>query len=213
MSKKMMLLALAVAAMFAIPSAASAQEIHINGMSSFTISGPGKSLLAETEPKLTCTSTGGSGSFNAGSTTTGSFTLDFTGCTAEFFGIKGTCSTSGGASGTIANTGTFHLITFSSKPAILMTTNPFIMICAGFLKTEVTGSFIGTITSPACAASSKEFGLSFKSSSSPVTQEDELYTGVNYDLRAKTEGASEATAGLVGTSTLKSTTAGLLECT
>ena len=31
MSKKMMLLALAVAALFALPSAASAQEIHING--------------------------------------------------------------------------------------------------------------------------------------------------------------------------------------
>jgi hypothetical protein len=211
MSKKTILLALAVAAMFAIPSAASAQEIHISGVTNFTVSGPGGSLVAEGEPKITCTNTGGSGLFEGGSTT-GSIILDFTGCTAEFFGIKGNCST-GATVGTIANTGTFHLITFSSKPAVLVTTNLVTITCAGFSKIEVTGNVIGTITSPACAASSKEFGLSFKSSSSPVTQEDELYTGVNYDLKAKTAGGSEVTAGLSGTATLNSTTAGTLECT
>jgi hypothetical protein len=221
MSKKMMLFTLAVAAMLAIPSGASAQEIHISGVSTFSISGPGGTLVANNEPKISCTSTGGSGSFNAGSTTTGSFTLDFTGCSAEFFGIKANCNTSGAAAGTVASGGTFHLITFvnsakENKPAILATMNTITMICAGFSSITFTGSVIGTFTSPPCGSSSKEATVSFKANgSSPPTQEHELYTGVNYDLQAKTdtENATEVTAGLVGTATLKTATIGTLECT
>jgi hypothetical protein len=217
MSKKMMLLALAVAAMFALPAAASAQEIHFSGVTSFTGTGPAGTLSAANEPTISCTSNTSSGKFNSGSSTTGEVTLDFLGCTAEFFGIKGNCSTAGAATGTIASSGTFHLITVNSKPGILVTPVTTTLICIGFSRIEVTGNgLIGTITSPACGGSSKSMTVSFKSTGS--TQEHLSYTSAIYDLEAHTEDSSgntvsKSTAGLTGTNTLTSATTGTLECT
>jgi hypothetical protein len=216
MTKKMMLLALGVAAVFAIPSAASSQEIHINPSSNFSISGTGRFLAGQNEPTLSCTNTAGSGSYNAGSTTTGSITLDFTGCTFEFFGLKGNCNTAGAPSGTIASSGTFHLITISSgKPGMLVTTTTTTFICAGFTSLELTGDVIGTITSPACGVSSKTVTVSYVSTGTvPPVQEHRLYTGVEHFLRTRTDGsATEVAAGLSGTITLESAFAGTIECT
>jgi hypothetical protein len=222
MSKKMMLLALAVAALFALPSAASAQEIHFSGVTTFTGAGGAGSLSATNEPKISCTKTEATGGFNTGSSTTGIVTLDFSGCTAEFLGIKGNCNTSGAASGTIADKGTFHLITFvnsksEKKPAILVTPETATLICAGFSRIDVTGNgIIGTITSPKCGESSTTMTVVFEAEGS--TQKHLEYTGVKYDLQAHTENAageisSTATAGLAGTVTLNSATSGTLDCT
>jgi hypothetical protein len=222
MSKKMILLALAVAALFALPSAASAEEIHFTNVTTFTGAGGAGSLSATNEPKVSCTATSASGQFNTGSSTTGTVTLDFTGCTAEFLGIKGNCNTSGAASGTISAKGTFHLITFvnsksEKKPAILVTPETTTLICAGFSRVDVTGNgIIGTITSPACGASSKTMEVKFEATGS--TQNHIEYTGVKYDLQADTENAageisSTVTAGLQGTVTLTSATSGTLDCT
>jgi hypothetical protein len=212
MSKKIMLLALAVAALFALPSVASAQEAHISGVSNFTGSGGAGSLQATGEPTISCTASTNTGKFDTGSTTTGTITLDFTGCTATFFGIKANCNTSGGASGTIASSGTFHVITTNNKPGILVTPVATTIICAGFSNTTVEGKIIGTITSPACGVASKTITTVFTSSGS--TQEDKSYTGVNYNLTAQTSGGSKVESGLTsGNVTLNSTTAGTVECT
>jgi hypothetical protein len=218
MSKKMMLLALAVAALFALPSAASAQEIHFSGVTSFTGTGGVGTLTATNEPTITCTATSATGSFNAGSSTTGEVKLTFTGCTASLLGIKGNCNTTGDAAQTITSSGVFHLITTNTgKPGILVTPVTTTILCVGFSRTEVTGNgIIGTVTSPACGASSKTMEVKFESTGS--TQNHIEYTGVKYDLSADTENAegttiNQVTSGLTGATTLNSATAGTLECT
>jgi hypothetical protein len=211
MTKKTMLLAVAVTAMFALPSTVSAQEVHISGITTFTASGGAGTFSIAGEPAFTCTKTQSSGSFDSGSTTTGSVTVDATGCTAEFFGIKANCNTAGAASGTIAGSGTFHLVTVNNKPGMLGTPVPITMICAGFSTITVSGSLIGTITSPACGASSKAFTVAFTASGS--TQQHLEYTGVKYDLSAKTGSGSNVTAGLTSSGTMESATQGTLECT
>jgi hypothetical protein len=122
-----MVLALAVvsAAFFALPAMASAQEVHLEGGETFNISGLGYEGRTEGEPAFACASTGGSGKFDVGSTTTGAVTLDLTGCYTILFGMKFNCTSEGSAfSGTIATGGTFHLITVSSAaPGLLLTTN------------------------------------------------------------------------------------------
>ena len=228
MSKKMMLLALAVvsAAFFALPAIASATEIHLepgNG-ETFKIAGPGGTLSAEGEPTVTCEGTGGNGSFNAGSSTTGSITLDFTLCHIKVpvFGTTAKCKseTVGGLDNTIASGGTFHLITgeeeiekgvFKRYPAVLVTTNHTIIVCAGISKITVTGSVIGTITSPECGKSSKEVSLSFTATGN--VQNHMEYTGVKYDLQSRTGENPEKTSALVGTSTNSTTNAQTLTCT
>lgn len=220
MSKKMMLLALAVAALFALPSAASAQEIHISGVTSFTGKGSASSIAATDEPKISCTSTSASGGF-AGSSTTGTVSLALFGCTAEFLGIKGNCNTVGDAAQTITSSGVFHLITISlatSNPAIMVTPVTTTIICVGFSRIELTGNgLIGTITSPTCGSSSKTIGVSFEAEG--PFQKHREYTGKGYDLSADTENSEGVTTGAYGTvalsatTTLESATAGTLECT
>jgi hypothetical protein len=218
MSKKTMLLTFMVAAMFAIPSAASAQEIHWSGVTSFTGVGGPVSVTTTNEPKITCTGKTESGSFNAGSTTTGVINLTYSGCVAHFLGITGNCNTAGDSAQTITSSGIFHLITTStSKPGILITQVTTTIICLGFSRMELTGNgYIGTLVSPACGASSKELKVSFEAEGS--TQKDLSYTGVNYRLRVDTENASGETtssseSAQEGSATLSSTTAGTLECT
>jgi hypothetical protein len=219
MNKKTMLLALAVAAVFALPSAASAQEIHFKNVTSFTGSGPASTFTAANEPKISCTSSTVTGSFESGSTTTGTYHALYHGCTAEFLGIKGSCNTAGSPSGTITAVGTFHIITTpSNKPATLYTWKTTTNLCIGFSRVEVTGNgVIGTITSPACGASSKEMKVSLEAEGS--TQKHIEYTGTKYDLSADTENekgettGANGTAALSGSATLSSATTGTLECT
>jgi hypothetical protein len=213
MSKKIMVLTLAVssAAFFALPAMASAQEIHLEPAENFTIAGSGGEFRASGEPTITCTGTSGSGSYNAGSTTTGTATLDFTGCHTAVFGFTASCNTSGAASGTMASSGTFHLITISSGVSgVLLTTSPTTIICAGSSNIRITGNVIGTITSPKCGESSKVVTLSFTATGS--TQNHLSYTGTKYDLFSST-GTELVTSALVGSATNTQSTAGKLNCT
>jgi len=214
MSKKMMLLALAVvsAAFFALPAIASAQEIHSEPGEAFTVNGAGGELRAEGEPTVTCSGTGGEGKFDVGSSTTGSSTLDFTGCHTTVFGFTAACKSEGSAvANTIANTGTFHLITIESKvPGVLITTNETVIVCAGISKITVTGSVIGTM-SQKCGESSKENTLTF--SATGTAQNQSTYTGTKYVLQSRTGSGEEKASALVGSATNTSAKAQTLNCT
>lgn len=213
MNKKIMLLALAVvsAALFAMPAIASAHENHVTGATGKTFKGAGGagSLVAEGEPTINSVSVGASGEFT--SETTGKVTLEFKESAATILGVKLSCHSAGAAAGIIVTTNVYHLITVEEKeptkgkPAILIT-GPFpTIICGSGLserKFQVGGNgVIGTITTPACGASSKSMTLKFAAAG--ATQEHILYTGTKYDLTNQTEpeGAT-VTAGINGEATV-----------
>jgi len=224
MSKKIMLLALAVvsAALFALPAVASAAEIHWEAASlqNFTVSGPPGELRAETKPTITCESTDGSGAQT--STTTGTISLDFTGCHINVLGFTVKCrSAESKLDNTIATGGTYHLIKYvhkttgkadENKPAILVTANTTKVECAG-TTLYITGDVIGTITSPSCGGSSKTLGLAFTGTG--TVQNHIEYTGVKYDLKVSSNSnhTEEKTGALVGTDTVTALAEGKLNCT
>src|SRR5215213_345346 len=205
MSKKTMLLALAAAsfAMFALPSAASAQEIHWT-----TVSGT-ITLIAESEPTITCESATATATPSGGGTT-GSISFDVTGCHTSIFGITAKCHTTGSPlDNTVAAKGTYHLITQGGSPAMLITAEPVVGICAGISNTTIQGNVIGTITSPACGVESRTMKISLSAAGS--TQSDMEYTGVKYDLTATTgESGTAKTAGLTATVTVELASTGKL---
>src|SRR4051794_23652910 len=96
MNKKIMLLGLVVAAaaLFALPAAASAQEIHWTNTAAFTGTAGLGSVTVSNEPTITCTSGHISGTPSAGGTT-GSISIDSTGCGESIFGAQ--CRTAGSA--------------------------------------------------------------------------------------------------------------------
>jgi hypothetical protein len=218
MSKKIMLLALAVAsvAMFALPAAASATEIHLENVASFTGSAGAGTLTAEGESVITCESSDVTGTVSAGGTT-GEISLDFTGCHTTVFGITAKCRTSGSPiDNTIKSSGVYHLITISEKvPGILVTPVVTTIVCAGISNTITGGNIIGTITdngtSLTCSRESTELVTSFTAAGS--TQTHKTYTGATYTLTSQTSGAAAKNAGLVSTATTKSATKGKLNCT
>jgi len=215
MSKKIMLFALVVAsvAMFALPAAASAQEVHLEGITSFSGTAVAGSLTTEGEPVITCASGDVSGAFSAGGTT-GEISLDFTGCHTIILGITTKCRTSGSPiDNTIRSSGVFHLITISaSKPGILVTPVVTTIMCAGITNTITGGNVIGTITSPACGAQSAS--LTTKFGATGAAQEHTTYTGSTFNLTTKTgEGGTVKKAGLFSNATVVAATEGVLNCT
>jgi hypothetical protein len=215
MIKKIMLLALAAAsfALFALPALASAQEIHLDTAATFTGTGGAGSLVAEGEPTITCESTEvNNGTISTGGTT-GTMNLDFKGCHTSVFGLTAKCHTTGSAAdNTVASGGTFHLIKLANgSPAVLVTANTTVVVCAGISNTHVEGSIIGTITSPACEASSSTMTLNFTRTG--FTQDHELYTGASYGLTATTIGGSAKPAALNTEVTLNADAVGTLTCT
>jgi hypothetical protein len=213
MSKKMMLLALAVASMtmFALPAASSAQEIHLEGVTEFKGDATAGSLTAAGEPTITCETGDVEGTVSAGGTT-GSIKLDFTGCHTTVFGFTAKCHTAASPlDNTIKTSGTSHLITTSDGPALMVTTEPVEIICAGISNTTVHGDVIGTITSPKCGESSKLMTINFAASNN--VQAHDVYTGVTHALTATTSDGVPHTAGLNTLTHVESTTAGTLNCT
>jgi hypothetical protein len=208
-------------ALVAFPAESLSQEIHLepgNGEAT-TEAGAGAEVRTEGGPTVTCESLDGSGKYDAGSSTTGSFVFDLTGCHTTVFGITAQCRSEGSAlSNTIAISGGFHLITWKNAagtafPAILLTPNPYKVVCAGISTITVTGTVIGTITSPKCGESSKNSTRSFTATG---TKQDHItYTGSEYDLRAYTgtNVANEKTSGLVLTYTTTSSNPLKLNCT
>jgi hypothetical protein len=213
-------LAAASAALFILPAVGVAEEIHYDTATTFTGTGGAGSLTATNEPTITCESTDiTNGVINAGGTT-GTMTLDFTGCHAVLLGITATCKTTGApVSNTVASGGSFHLITIKTGvPGVLVTANTTELECKDSFGnvnfTHVTGNIIGTITSPACNAESKEMKLSFSATGS--TQNHLEYTGTKYDLIAKTGkgGTGEPrTYSLNASWTLTTNAVGKLTCT
>jgi hypothetical protein len=213
MNKKMMLLTLAVAGMtmFALPAASSAQEIHWEGLSQFTGDATAGTVVSEGEPTTTCETGDVTGTVSAGGTT-GTISIDLTGCHTTVFGLTAKCHTSGSPlDNTIKMSGTFHLITTTDGPAMLITFEPVTKICAGISNTITQGNVIGTITSPKCGETSKLMTINFAATSG--SQDHKLYTGVNYDLTATTSGGTAKTAAWTTLMHIESTTAGTLNCT
>jgi hypothetical protein len=217
MSKKMMLLALAVvsAAAVAVPAGASAQEIHLLNVTSFSGTFSTATLTVQDEPVITCGNAVGqnhvTGSVSAGGTT-GNITLDLTECHIVVLGLTWKCQS---AAAPIANTiilsGVFHLITINERPGILVTPVPITVECEHSTPLNVAGNVIGTITSPACGVASNNMTFTF--SASGPTQEHKTYTGVSYNLTSQTGTGTIKEAGLSAEPTVSSATAGTLDCT
>jgi hypothetical protein len=223
MSKKMMLLALAVAcaAVFALPAAASAQTAHLSATTSFSVAGSGGTLTSHSGSSVVCTGTTGSGTFST--TTSGSATLQFSGCTSSGFSCSNT-----GTAGQIKVTNSFNGImvsagTSTGKAGILLTptgsstltsasTKLFTeFTCLGFITISVYGNgVIGTIEE-SCSTSSNTFKLIFESSETKGTQKDLEWTGVKYDL--KNDQSGHPTSSLDGTATMTLPAARQLHCT
>lgn len=195
MSKKMMLLAVSVVSLaaFVLPATASATPAHISVAEQFTVTKGAVSSNAVFETtggeKFEChEGVSGIGSWH--STTTGTKTLEFRGCTSSGF----TCTTHAaeggtGTAGTISTTHLpFHLITISPGVAgTLITpnaaTNSFAhYTCAGgLIKRKITGNgIIDTITSPACGVASTTATLKFEQGATTGLQKHTTHTGVNY---------------------------------
>jgi|SRR6476620_6593473 len=227
MSKKMMALGLAVAcaALFALPAAASAQVWHLSETVGFTVTGSGGTMTTTEGASVQCTSTTGSGSFST--TTSGFLSLTFHGCTGPF-GFA--CTTAGQSSGTIALSNSFNGImvtsTASTKdPGVLLTptgsTEPTAgkgkqfteFSCLGISVKVAGNGIIGTIHNPEppCGATASTWGVNFVSASAGH-QADKVWTGVTYDAYS-TVTASHPTASLDGTATLHFEAARTLNCT
>jgi hypothetical protein len=215
MSKKIMLLALAAvsAAIFALPTAASAGEWKIDcpnkeATCRFTMSGGHAELRAVEEPTITCTASTGSGTAtNEGTTATAAGT--FTGCKAlGFF----SCNTSGSASGVIkiASTVTHNIYLEDNKTklGILGTPAGTTIICSGISSIQVTGSAIGEVTQ-GCNTESQTFNaIASASEGNEKTQKWEQITktGATIDSSVTTEGGAAKTVAGVGSGTLTFTT-------
>lgn len=172
MSKKIMLLALAVvsAAMFAVPAVAAAGEWTLDNATgkTFTIAKNTNPVLRSANgDTITCTGLTGSGSYTTN--TTGTVSLDFTGCTENTFGFS--CQ-SGTTSGTIAvSSKTFHNVIIGSAGApdnstpigILVTggTSFTTFSCASLFTATVTGNVIGEVENPNCNVAGTSYALNF----------------------------------------------------
>jgi hypothetical protein len=219
MSKKMMVLALAVvsAALFALPAVASAQSSHISATTAFTVAGPGGNLSSVSGTTVNCTSTGGTGSFST--TTAGTVSLTFHGCFLVGLGVA--CTQPGQPSGTITVKNSFDLIQLTtSKAGVLLTphvSNPVTIgktlltefVCFG-VSTKVYGNgVIGTIEE-ACGTTASVFKAQFEKSAHGI-QKHQVWTGTSYDLIQS--GASDPTAAIEGTAELKLAASRTLTCT
>jgi hypothetical protein len=207
MSKKTMLLAIVVSgvALFALPSMASAAEIHFEGATGvkFTAHGPANTPSVKNEPTITCETGAGQGEFTT--ETTGTVSGYVSGCHTFVFGITVKCRSEGSPlDNTIASSGTFHLITYvnatTSVPAMLGTSTLTKVQCAGISNIEVSGSLISTITSPKCGESSKT--ATGKASTTSGVQNQKTYTGVQYYPTARTQNGVWLETGLDAEATI-----------
>jgi hypothetical protein len=219
MSKKMMLLALAVvsATALALPAGASAIENHLLNVTKFSGTVGAGTLTAAEEPVITCGDATNvnhvNGTVSAGGTT-GTLDMDFTGCHTSVFGFTAACKTEGAPlNNTIKTSGIVHFVVLPKvTSAILVTPEHTTIICAGISNTTVTGNLIGTVLKPACGEASNKMTIKF--SATGAVQEHKEYTGVKYNLTAQT-GTSGAIkeAGLSSEATTEATTVGTLQCT
>ncbi len=231
MNKKTMLLALAAvsAAMFALPALASAGTWHMEPPSDFTIAGGAVTLKTTSGAVTSCTSSLGTGSYDAGSSTTGKISITFHGCTGTF---GSHCTTVGQPTGTIAaGPLPFHNILLEPKAGgggakeagILVTplgvdNNPTAgdgfftsFVCLGATLNVRGNGVIGTVEQP-CGTKTKKVDIDFTESQAGHQKWTQITTsGTIYDLKAVA--ASHQTASLVTTLTETAAQEGTINCT
>ncbi len=226
MKHKMTLLALAVfsAALFALPSVASAGEWTMDcpggkATCTFTTSGGHAELRAENEPTITCTSSTGSGSVSTGGKT-GTFGMTFKGCTATFF-FTVSCNSVGAASGEIkVATSTSHNVYLEPEkttPGLLVTPAATEIVCAGFSNITVTGNgLLGDMTA-SCNQEAETFTVDFAADpeNAKTQQWEEVTTNPEtlYDLHAITSGGEPRTAVMVASGQIKYVGKAKVTCT
>jgi hypothetical protein len=227
MSKKIIILALAAAgvAAFALPATAMAEDlpVHLVGFTlnkELSIDGGGEATLRSSVGTANCTASSGKAILT--STTTGTLSLTFTGCSA--FGVP--CHSSGQLGGTIVwTTLVFHLVTVEDRttgatgPGLLVTpnvdaggNNHFVTIeCPPFGIFVVRGNgVIGTLTKPACGQESTEATIQFiPQAAAPTVQTHKTVVGttVEYNLTVNGNESSLETEGTLTGNKAK------LECT
>ena len=213
MSKKIMLLALTAvsAVMFALPAVASAGEWEMTPAGgAFTVANVGNTVLTTSNNEtLTCTKVTGSGSYNAGSATTGTVEMTFHSCTTVVLGFKVNCTSSGQPTGTVTTTTvTFtniYLEDDKTLPGVKLTgagaNEHFATFSCGGVNIVVTGSVIGESESK-CGTAAKEHKLNFESTAHGTQKwKQNTTTGAITDLTA-TVGGSPRTASQDGTGIL-----------
>lgn len=221
--KKMKMLALAVAsaALFALPAVASAQSWHLgSGTASFKVTGSGLTLTSTAGGSINCTSTSGAGSFST--STGGSFSLLFGSCKGP---LGAHCTSPEQPTGVIAAVSTFHAIMFATnKPALLLTgkeTNSATpsagpqfaeFSCLGLTVKIFGNGVIGTISAPACGVPSSTADIVFGSTAQTGHQEDKAYTGGTYDFSSTTT-SNHPTASLDATALITFGGAQTMTCT
>ena len=206
MSKKMMLLATALAALAfaALPAVASAgtPQTHCPTVSGSTCTFEGTSssvvhltVTISSALSVTCTQTTTTGTMG---TSGGSAQFVFHGCFESLFGTS--CTTAGQSTGTIVTTllpydNIYPTDNDKSKPGVLITPNSSIspnhfasFSCPGSGSITVSGNgVIGTLTKPVCGATGPEITLDFEQSVSGHQKHKQITgTGTIFDLTSST---------------------------
>lgn len=219
MNKKLMMIvagALTALAFTALASTASAQETAVKcetgSPCTFTVTGVGNTVFSIVGgDTVSCTGTTGSGAItplNASKeSTTGNVQLKFTGCKETTSGFNFACNSSGQASGTITtNSMISHSISLPGTPngaGVLLTGANTEFSCAGgFASTLTTDNVIGEYETACGAASTGSTQKINFVVEKHGFQTDRTYTGVTYDLKARTNTGAYATAAQSGTGIL-----------
>ena len=213
MKKKLLLLVLSViAAMAVAPAAASATPWHTNSTGAFTLHGGKVAWSTASAITVECTTVTGAGNYSA--TTGGTITLALSGCTSIILGMPIVCTTLGQPNGTITST-TLRLDNVMlgvGKPGVLLTPNAETgavshFSCGALTLTFEGNGLLGTVTAPACGASSTTGTWSF-SATAHGAQQHTLYTGTVYSWKKGAENIAfnmEATVNLAGSRTVTCT--------
>ena len=223
MNKKLMLLTLAAvsAAMFAVPSIASAGNWNLDGAfpAKFTIKHTGTMLIGSSSGNtVECTTITGSGQYN--NATSGVLTLKYHSCKDLATGT--TCTGTADPAGTISSTAnlTFQNV-YLEKDVNGVPHNPGITIkgvtaggigehvatfkCKfGLLTTILSGTVLAALDNPGveCNNLRKELAIKFETTAHGVQRWNQVTTtGAIEDLTAMLNGTPE-TAALVGTTDL-----------
>jgi hypothetical protein len=210
--KKITLLASAMAifAVMALPSVASAGGWHIDPPgTSFSIAG-GPQILTGSTTNVNCASLTGTGSYDSNNQTTGKISLKFNNCTEPIFGTS--CTTSGEVTGTIKPTQNlvFHNIyTGDNKttPGILITSNSghfasFSCFFGGISVVVNGNGVMGTVTSPGCGKSSTTGKVKFNGTGTVQEHRQVTNTGTIFSLSSSVNGGAFNAAAQDGEATL-----------
>jgi hypothetical protein len=169
-----------------------------------------------------CSTSTGTGTRST--STGGSVSIKLHSCKDQSLGIS--CTSAGQPSGTISAAGVFHLIMLgSNSPGILITpaagateVTPGKALFSEFscfgVNMKIFGKgVIGTITTPACGASSTTSNVSFQESATGGHQKHLTWTGSTYDFEATVGGGEHVTTSFEAAGTITYPDSQTLTCT